>query len=298
MLMKFELEWRTRPTHLILPAGRRASVALARWSHCAEGGVADYVSDVDDDSHVLNLLFGRTRAELAIAGKTVLKGAGTDIVYLNGPKHSSWTALLYGHFDALRIHIPQELLRECYESIFGKTVAEVELFSIVSPVSDKGLQHLARSFRSLLAYDDVVGPVFVDALGIALAARLVELHGRSGLRSSTVANGSGTARLTLVKEYIDANLDKPLYIADLSVMAGLNRLQFVTQFKSGTGFPPHAYILRRRIERAQQMLSSPSHSIVDIALELGFSSQGHFSETFKRMVGISPGAWRKLRGLP
>jgi AraC family transcriptional regulator len=56
---------------------------------------------------------------------------------------------------------------------------------------------------------------------------------------------------------------------------------------------PHQYILARRIERAKSMLRDPRHSIVDVALACGFSSQAHLSAMFKRSTGVTPGTYRK-----
>ena len=61
---------------------------------------------------------------------------------------------------------------------------------------------------------------------------------------------------------------------------------------AATGFTPHAYILKRRIEAAQILLLDEENPIAWIALEVGFSGQAHFSSAFKKIVGVSPRQWR------
>ena len=69
-------------------------------------------------------------------------------------------------------------------------------------------------------------------------------------------------------------------------------MHFAAQFRAATGLPPHEYLLRRRVERAQEMLVEGATSLVEIALSVGFQNQSHFTSVFKRFVGQPPRAWR------
>jgi AraC family transcriptional regulator len=86
-------------------------------------------------------------------------------------------------------------------------------------------------------------------------------------------------------------------LADLASSAGLTRMHFAAQFRAATGLRPHEYLLRRRIERAQEMLVGTGMSLVDVALSVGFQTQAHFTSVFKRYAGQPPRAWRESRGL-
>jgi AraC-like DNA-binding protein len=65
------------------------------------------------------------------------------------------------------------------------------------------------------------------------------------------------------------------------------------QFRLATGVSPHAYIIKRKVERATQLLLDEAFSIVDIALLLDFSSQAHFTQVFKKIIGNTPHRWRQ-----
>jgi transcriptional regulator GlxA family with amidase domain len=74
-------------------------------------------------------------------------------------------------------------------------------------------------------------------------------------------------------------------------------MHFAAQFRSTTGYSPHAYLLRRRIEHAQMLLRSSALSVLDVALSCGFGSHAHFTTVFGRMVGEPPNSWRtRMRG--
>ncbi|MGO9933646.1 MAG: helix-turn-helix domain-containing protein [Steroidobacteraceae bacterium] len=96
-----------------------------------------------------------------------------------------------------------------------------------------------------------------------------------------------------VLKYIDANIGEPITLANLAAAAGLSRMYFARQFRAATGIRPHDYVLRKRIERAQQMLAEKPAALVDIAMSVGFQTQAHFTTVFKKFVGNTPCQWRR-----
>jgi len=96
--------------------------------------------------------------------------------------------------------------------------------------------------------------------------------------------------------FIDANLDKKIAIREIAATARLSPSHFSRAFRATVGLSPHAYVIRRRIERAQQMIRGADGQLSEIALECGFSDQAHLTKLFHRVVGVSPGAWRRAHG--
>jgi AraC-like DNA-binding protein len=70
-------------------------------------------------------------------------------------------------------------------------------------------------------------------------------------------------------------------------------MHFAALFRVATGARPHEYVLRRRIERAQELLRDSSLTLVDVALSVGFQTQSHFTTVFKRFTGETPHRWRR-----
>jgi AraC-like DNA-binding protein len=102
-----------------------------------------------------------------------------------------------------------------------------------------------------------------------------------------------TWRLRRVEALIDANIDEPVTLADLARVAGLSPMHFAAQFRAATGFRPHGFLFRRRIDHAQAMLADPRARLVEVALSVGFQTQAHFTIVFKRFVGATPHRWRR-----
>jgi AraC family transcriptional regulator len=117
-------------------------------------------------------------------------------------------------------------------------------------------------------------------------------------QESTVRNGLAPWALRRVLAYIEANLTLAIRNKDLADVARLSTYHFNVAFRNSVGDSPHAYIIRRRIERAQGLMLSGTSSLSDIALECGLSDQAHLTRLFRQIVGESPAAWRRARANP
>jgi AraC-like DNA-binding protein len=84
-----------------------------------------------------------------------------------------------------------------------------------------------------------------------------------------------------------------LSIEQLAAIAGLSAFHFARAFKQSQGMTPHSYLVHRRIERAQQLLSTTDTSLSEIALISGFADQSHFARHFRQRVGVPPSAFRR-----
>ena len=94
--------------------------------------------------------------------------------------------------------------------------------------------------------------------------------------------------LDAVLSHIDMRLGDPLPLRELADVAGVGRTQFALAFAEQLGCTPHRFIVRRRIERARQLLRLQTVAVSVIAYELGFSSPSHFAAKFKSETGIEP----------
>jgi AraC family transcriptional regulator len=94
----------------------------------------------------------------------------------------------------------------------------------------------------------------------------------------------------------ETNFDRPIRLGDVAEAVRMSTSHFSRAFRRSVGEPPARYLRRYRLKRAREMMVSTSKSLSEIALNCGFSDQPHFTRTFSRMVGISPAAWRRIRG--
>jgi AraC-like DNA-binding protein len=150
-----------------------------------------------------------------------------------------------------------------------------------------GLQPVAeRVFRAAEAPES---PLRVARMHLALLEYLHEILALS--QRAPVRAVSGV--MAHVLEYIDHRMDDGLTVEVLAREAGLSVPRFKARFRAETGFPPAEFVLRRRIERASQLLSTSGLSVLEVALQLGFSSSQYFASAFRRITGMTPTAFRE-----
>jgi transcriptional regulator GlxA family with amidase domain len=115
--------------------------------------------------------------------------------------------------------------------------------------------------------------------------------------STKSQNRGGLApwQIRKVTSHVEANLDRTIRNEDLATLARLNPCHFGRVFRNSFGEPPHEYVIRRRIERAQGLMLSTRATLTEIALDCGLADQSHLSRLFRRIVGESPRTWRRAR---
>ena len=102
-----------------------------------------------------------------------------------------------------------------------------------------------------------------------------------------------TRHLLRARDLADARYREPIEVADMAAAAGLSRAHFSREFKRAFGESPHAYLITRRLERAAALLRNTDHSVAEICLEVGLTSVGSFTTSFRRIYGQTPTAYRR-----
>ncbi|PSB46890.1 AraC family transcriptional regulator [Cyanosarcina cf. burmensis CCALA 770] len=95
-------------------------------------------------------------------------------------------------------------------------------------------------------------------------------------------------QLQQATDYIQTHLNRDLSLAELASVICISPTYFASLFKQAMGISPHQYVIQQRVERAKLMLSRTDLAIAEIALQVGFSSQSHLTQQFKRVTGLTP----------
>ncbi|MBV8888017.1 MAG: helix-turn-helix transcriptional regulator [Chroococcidiopsidaceae cyanobacterium CP_BM_RX_35] len=88
--------------------------------------------------------------------------------------------------------------------------------------------------------------------------------------------------------YIRTHLDQDLSIVQLAKIINISPTYFASLFKRATGISPRQYVIQQRVKRANLLLRTTDLSIADIAFQVGFSSQSHLTQQFKRLTQMTP----------
>jgi AraC-like DNA-binding protein len=92
---------------------------------------------------------------------------------------------------------------------------------------------------------------------------------------------------------MDARYAEPLNLDAMAAAAGFSRYHFVREFRAVFGETPGAYLSRRRVERAKDLLVHANLTVTEVCMVVGFSSLGSFSRRFRELVGCSPSEYRR-----
>src|SRR5258705_5181128 len=94
------------------------------------------------------------------------------------------------------------------------------------------------------------------------------------------------------RDAMDRTYAEALDIARLAQIANVSEAHFIRTFRGTFGETPHRYLQRRRVERAMFKLSETERTVTDICFDVGFSSLGTFSRTFREIVAVAPSVYR------
>jgi len=99
-----------------------------------------------------------------------------------------------------------------------------------------------------------------------------------------------------VTQYIEANLQRPLSLVELSAVVRMSPYHFSRLFARSTGVPPHRFVLLRRMDAARALLTTGTTPIAMIARSVGFRTPTHFATMFRSLFGMTPTAYRRVHG--
>jgi len=103
-------------------------------------------------------------------------------------------------------------------------------------------------------------------------------------------------KLRHVADHIDANLGRELRLRELNGVVHMSPFHFARLFKRTAGVPPHRFVVRRRVDRAIELLAGGELPIGGIARLVGFATPSHFTTVFRRITGVTPTEYRRGRG--
>lgn len=124
---------------------------------------------------------------------------------------------------------------------------------------------------------------------LATLRRAVHQHGLRRRSTMPMARFQAVER---ARAYLEARVAEPVRLAELAAEAELGPFQLIRAFRAAHGVPPHAYQMQLRAERARALLRS-GEPITGVAFACGFVDQSHLTRVFKRIFGVTPGAYQK-----
>ena len=102
-------------------------------------------------------------------------------------------------------------------------------------------------------------------------------------------------RLLRARDAMDRAYAEPLDVRSVAAVAHVSEAHFIRSFRAVFGETPHRYLQRRRVERSMFLLRETDRSVTDVCLDVGFTSLGTFSRTFREIIGVAVRQSRRAR---
>jgi len=200
-------------------------------------------------------------------------------------------ALLDKPYHDLFFYLPRSALDAIADDADAPRIGDLNHKPVA--IDDATISGLGMAVLPALSHPDQTSQLFIDHILLAVGVHVAQTYG--GMRSlpRPVRGGLAPWQVRRAKEILCANLDGRVPLKEVAQECRLSVSHFSRAFRCSLGVAPHNWLLTRRVEAAKQKLRDDRLSLSDVALACGFADQSHLTKVFTRIVGVSPGVWRR-----
>jgi AraC-like DNA-binding protein len=228
--------------------------------------------------------------QLSIDGREIavpyIRAYGTSVIDLQ----SQPLCFVGCGFDYVHYHLPREGLDEIARD---HHIRPVESYKFAICEDDLVIAQLTKSALPFIGSQNWPSFLALDQFSLVLGAHLLQRYGGVSRLEELTARGLAPWQMRRAAEMLREHLDGSVRLADLAHACRLSVSHFTRSFKASFGLSAHAWLIERRIDRAMELLADTRTSLIEVALQSGFSDQSAFTRTFHQAVGASPGRWRR-----
>src|SRR6478752_2621101 len=273
-------------THVVVPfrtvgLGEAAALKASFW--CSTVEEAAQAGDFDYVSIAMNLGGGRVWRN----GESAPTEVGA--IAMHPFEGARWR--FEPPVSFVKLYLPFKLVSGVCEGLFDRELEPTGL-RMPTGIRDPGLCGAANRIQSRLRVATPTN-LLLDSWSLILSELVVRrFYGRAKANLHPAFGKIPAYSLARVVDYIESSVDQDLRLAPLAEVAAMSVYHFARRFKETLGVSPHAYVLSRRLDRAQAMLRDGEASLAHVAAACGFASQSHLTTTFVNAFGVTPGKFR------
>ncbi|MEZ0276880.1 MAG: helix-turn-helix domain-containing protein [Roseimicrobium sp.] len=219
-----------------------------------------------------------------------LKRGDIFITRSKTPYELVWKSPVGEELDSIIIHLAVDQYLAALDAVYPGKADEVEVVDFFG--RDETLAYLFFACAEMLSSGVPGNSKRVTALMQLFAAHLVENYTDAVLKKPDIRGGLPIGKLRKVEDYVREQLAEDISVETMAGLVELSSFHFSRVFKDSTGMSPLQFVTRERITRAQQLIRETSFSLIEIALDVGYTSPSHFAQVFRRVVGVTPTEFR------
>ncbi|MBR8838126.1 MAG: helix-turn-helix transcriptional regulator [Stigonema ocellatum SAG 48.90 = DSM 106950] len=217
---------------------------------------------------------GRWRRDAVVGGDIV-------VTPVNVRHQASWES--EGDFILMGIE-PDVFACTVDEAAEPKQVEIIPHFATPDPL----VYQIGIALKNTLENNPFGSRLYAETMVAALSVHLMQHYSTRKPKFQEYTGGLPRRKLQRLMEYINEHLDKNLGLSELAALVQMSPHYFSQLFKQSTGMTPHQYVIRRRVERAKELILQGEMTMAEIAHNVGFANQSHLNLHFKRLLGVTP----------
>ena len=247
---------------------------------------------ITNDSYVLFAPVNRARVKVVSDGQVLFEGVTRRGMLRAAEPGEKVRVTVRSPNRHIALTIPGAEMREILERLDNRGRSRTGRIEPLTRPDERVAQAVKASFV-VKDFEDSHRQLYVDGLAHLMLACLLNRQTCSAhYRASPRGHALSDSEFGRCCEYADAMMGTKLDLRAWAGVLGMSATEFTKRFQEITRQSPYAWFLTRRVHHAKEMLQDRRNSILDVALALGFCSQSHFTEAFRRRVGCSPGRWK------
>ncbi|TLX14310.1 MULTISPECIES: AraC family transcriptional regulator [Rhizobium] len=206
------------------------------------------------------------------------------------PYEMRWTSDSEEPFRVMHVYLGLPLIEAAAEEVLSISHDRLSLRD-VSAGRDPLINHLLELILSELTEASQPSETFVQGAAQALAVHLVRCYADVEMPSQRRA-ALPAFKLRRVIDLMGKSIGEAFSLEALAAEVGLSPFHFSRVFKQSTGYSPSEYFIRMRMAEARRLLRETDRSVIEIGLDVGYSSPSHFATVFRKVVGVTPSEYR------
>jgi AraC family transcriptional regulator len=223
--------------------------------------------------------------------KTRVEAGDLFLTASQSPYEVRWRAIGPEPLATMHLYLGLPVFNRATEEAFQNDQGATRLRDL-SGFKDNFLSALLEELHKEVSSRHRGSSLFVEGIAQSLAVHLVRTYADE--TTQDYKGGLPGFRLRRVRDLMITHLEDEFSLIRLAREADMSEFHFSRAFKRTAGLTPSQYFIRLRLEKARRLLRETNRSVIEIGLDVGYTSPSHFARIFRREIGISPSEYRRL----
>lgn len=240
--------------------------------------------------HVFYMHIGDYQVDWKVSNNTEIKKIkpqSNDIWFI--PADTLVSQFTNDTHEFLAVRLQADKMIESAKNIVNKNIVLKPIYNIKDP----HLEHIFKLMLSEVQTSNKNGKYFIDSLVSLLSIHFINNYCLKDTDLVENINGITKENYDRIINYINTHLSDQLNLGQLAAELEIDKYDLIKKFKNSMDVTPYQFIIQKKLEHSKYLLRNKAYSISDIANMLNFSDQAHFTNSFKKIFGLTPNKYRQ-----